>query len=224
MSASETDGKDRNPEVTPAIAPSVSISDNPDNLHGDPGFWQYLTWGRTLTFIATVILSCIIINLFAGVVHARKQQGILKELGIQISDDDEDKDLKSALADALLLLKGKEYPQARARFVELLSKARTDHMRTIIDGLVSATYDGSGQHRAGIDYLCKAYQGKPQEDVRYRFNFAVHLREIAEREGMNTAEELISTLRPTCKRSDLSYVWIGIPRVKSENLRNGMTL
>lgn len=161
--------------------------------------------------------------LWVKVVRPWLQVEALNEKGIHVPPQ-EDPGFEISLAEAVQVFDSRKFHEARQLLLDLAKSARTDQMRTAIEGLVTATYDGAGEPREGIDYLCEIYKNRPGDDVRYRFGFQAHLRAIAEEEGLEAAKVLITGLHPKCPRRDLSYVWPGIRREKAEFLAKGHTL
>ena len=137
----------------------------------------------------------------------------------------EDKKTQKAFSDALKVFQEeKDYEQALKLFTDLRPSLNTENSRETVNGLITASYYGSGKHREGLSEICKLYETKPQESIRYRFRIHAHTRRIAINDGFEAAEEVATYFQSSCGRKDFSPVWAGIPLAKMEYLKNGYTV
>ena len=118
----------------------------------------------------------------------------------------------------------RDYLRSRKLLVGIRRQVSTEDSRNTVDGYITATYDGQGQHRDGLHYICNLYKTKPPDSIEYRFAIHAHIRGIALKEGFDIAEEVAVEFATKCGRKDFSPVWVGIPRAKMEFLKDGRTL
>lgn len=65
-------------------------------------------------------------------------------------------------------------------------------------------------YKAALLSVLERYNGLPLSDVRFRYDLAYIIYHMRFDRGVKYAEEIISSLRKTNPRRDLSYVWMGI--------------
>nr|VFJ94390.1 MAG: Tetratricopeptide repeat/PDZ domain [Candidatus Kentron sp. H]VFJ95274.1 MAG: Tetratricopeptide repeat/PDZ domain [Candidatus Kentron sp. H]VFK01685.1 MAG: Tetratricopeptide repeat/PDZ domain [Candidatus Kentron sp. H] len=161
-----------------------------------------------------------------------KQQGIEKKQLDQARGEflkDTPLPERRSLADigavANILFNGRNYTESANLYKLLSERSTSSENRRYFEGMVTASYFGSGNHIDGIQYLCKLYQNLPRSNHRFRHAMHAHLRIIALREGFDTALEIIDTIRrdKRCDRKDLSPVWLGIPLGTMRLLKRSIT-
>ena len=118
----------------------------------------------------------------------------------------------------------KDYAQTLDMFREVSDAVQTDFSRDVVNGYITASYYGEGSHREGLNHICRLYDEREKDSVRYRFDIHAHIRRIALTEGYDIAEELAIEYLTKCGRRDFSPVWAGIPLAKMEYLKEGRTV
>ena len=118
----------------------------------------------------------------------------------------------------------KDYAQTLNMFREVREAVQTDFSRDVVDGYITASLYGDGSHRDGLNHICRLYEEREKDSVRYRFDIHAHIRRIALTEGYDIAEELAIEYLTKCGRRDFSPVWAGIPLAKMEYLKEGRTV
>ena len=199
------------------------------------GLWSELL-GRTLfaeqmfrlakyvvigTFLLLVMI--VIAALAAPLILARMELDSEVE-AIAISSNETEAS-RRAFKDALKVFKEeKDYSRALVLLTGVRPSLKSENSRETVDGLITASYYGSGMHREGLAEICQLYNTKPKTSIRYRFEIHAHTRKIAINEGFEVAEEVATRLQSTCGRKDFSPVWAGIPLAKMEYLKRGSTV
>jgi tetratricopeptide (TPR) repeat protein len=123
-----------------------------------------------------------------------------------------------------LLGDGATCAAARDLLVTLKPSAVSPRATQVINGLIVASFSGEARYKDGLLFLLQeATAGLAATDHRYRFQFHSLLRKLAVRDGWDAASALISELRSSFSRPELSYVWPAIPLGKMEALHDGKT-
>ena len=137
----------------------------------------------------------------------------------------ETQESRKIFQDAMRVFKeDKDYRKSLELFRDVRAKLNSEKSRETVDGLITASYYGSGRHREGLYEICNLYKSRPQTSIRYRFDIHAHTRKIALRDGYYAAEGIATKFKTTCGRKDFSPVWAGIPLAKMEYLRHGSTV
>ena len=126
---------------------------------------------------------------------------------------DQKRNFINSLAIAKYLFSEKQYSASAAlyeRSLNLLGKNTSGQRK--LEGMVTASYYGSGRHVRGLRFICKRYQFRPKWDYRFRHAIHAHLRSLAKNLGHKYAENVVKQLRknPKCRRDDISPIWIPI--------------
>lgn len=108
------------------------------------------------------------------------------------------------------LLDNDQHEESRALFAELMQRSATAANRREMAGFVTATYFDEGDHRSGLDFICELYREEPAWSRRYRFAIQAHVRNIGNREGLQTAAQVAEQYRRRCGRPDFTPIWAGV--------------
>lgn len=169
------------------------------------------------SFVIAVVFGFFIF--FAPIIATYVMGHSVVEIGkVFSSDDEEEKD------PALRELHHGNYPLSRKMYLRNLSLT-SDHAKIEeIRGYITATYYGQGLHREGLQFICDSYRSLAKGDYRYLFNIHAHLRQIALKQGAETARAVADDFYQRCRRADFSPIWTGIPLGIMETIHDGGTI
>lgn len=139
--------------------------------------------------------------------------------------DELSKEQQAALALAQKSFEQKRYSDAARFFQYAMEEIPTNIEKySEVRGMATAGYYGAGEHRKGLNYICKLYKKFPSQTSKYRHAIHAHIRRIALTESFTDAEDAMDALRETfgCNFDDFTYSWIPIPLGFMEGIQRGI--
>lgn len=132
----------------------------------------------------------------------------------------------NALAIAKYLFSSGQYSASAGmyqRSLSIIEKANADG-RATLQGMVIASYYGSGRHVEGLRFICQQYKSRPKWDYRFRHAIHAHLRSLTQNLGHQYAKDVLNHIRqnPDCRRDDFTPVWIPIHLTDMRWLENSI--
>ncbi|WP_419902453.1 tetratricopeptide repeat protein [Kiloniella sp.] len=92
-----------------------------------------------------------------------------------------------------------------------------------IEGLVTASYYGSGRHIQGLRFICQQYKFRASWSYRFRHDIHAHMRALVNKFDHDYARKVLKNIKNNkdCQRDDFSEVWIPISLEDMRALEKG---
>ena len=119
----------------------------------------------------------------------------------------------------------RQYSLSASLYEDLLSRLDFDDQGyNAVEGLITASYFGSGRHKQGLNFICKQYTMRPFWSHRFRHDIHAHLRALTSKFSHDYAKRILEKIREReeCRRDDFSEVWIPIHLTDMRKLEQGV--